>query len=218
MTEGYCRWWRVRWFVTISRPMKPAASYQLVIKTHRCSFAAHETDPNLIPLSKLAEIVMEKVTGFAGRYVLLVTIPFWCFSNFVFLESAVAEMILFSEVNGVVTKKGKPVHGAEVRRSYTWNWNNQKSSETTVTDGEGRFSFPVVAGSSFLGSLIPHEPIVSQAMHIYVDGKEYDAWIYRKDNYNHNGELDGKPIELICDLDESPDVPVGEIYGICRVK
>jgi hypothetical protein len=127
------------------------------------------------------------------------------------------KVFLFSEVEGVVVHRGQPVAGATVERSYHWGWKDQTFSSTVATDASGRFSFPEDSRSSMGGSLLPHEPLITQKILIRHDGRQYEAWIFTKRNYDQNGELKGRKIRLTCDLDRTPS-HTGKVYGICTVE
>lgn len=127
------------------------------------------------------------------------------------------QMCLFSRVDGVVLLDGKPVPGAEVERIYHWGWKDVTRSDSVRTDAEGHFSFPPVLESSLLGSILPHEPLVSQRILIRYDGREHKGWMYTKHNYRENGELGGRPIRLRCSLESEPSQH-GEVFGICTFE
>jgi hypothetical protein len=69
---------------------------------------------------------------------------------------AMGKMYLFSEVRGVVVKKGVPVAGAVVEQEFRWAWKDEVGLEQAKTDSEGKFSFPAVIKRSISGSLLPH--------------------------------------------------------------
>jgi len=125
------------------------------------------------------------------------------------------KMCLFSAVHGVVLDHDKPVAGATIERSYNWAWKNQNGGDQTTTDATGTFALPAIWGSSFFGSLLPHEPFVEQTILIHHDGRTWKAWMLDKRNYDENGELGGRPISLICRL-EAEVSHHGEAYGICE--
>ncbi|RZI58285.1 MAG: hypothetical protein EOP37_16500 [Rubrivivax sp.] len=126
---------------------------------------------------------------------------------------------LFSEVNGVVLLDGRPVEGVEVEQKYNWHWGEKKASRTTRTDAQGRFHFPVITGRSITGSLLPHEPVIVQEIHFVHQGKTHHGWFQAKHNYENQGELDGQPMRLVCDLkDEPTGRPEIQSYGICTVQ
>ncbi len=130
---------------------------------------------------------------------------------------SMSKFCLFSAVEGVVLDHGEPVAGASIERAYKWVWKDEQGHDETTSTPDGRFSLPEIRGSSFFGSFLPHEPIVKQSIVIHHGGKDYEAWIYDKRNYEVNGELDGRPIRLRCDL-ATEDKEGGEIYGICRLE
>lgn len=125
-------------------------------------------------------------------------------------------LYLFSEVTGVVTIDGKPVAGAEVQQIYIW-----KSDEVinrTLTDEEGRYSFPEVTKTSFIWSWLPHEPFISQRVNILQAGETHKGWFYSKHDYDKNGELKGRPINLRCDLiNPTKAHPETEYFGLCTL-
>ena len=126
------------------------------------------------------------------------------------------KMVLFSEVSGVVTNHGQPVAGAEVERVYNWGWKDVTKKERTTTDGEGRFAFPEATGSTIAGSILPHEPVITQSILIRHEGVEFEAWDYEKHNYTRNGELGGRALNLICELSTEPSFK-DPYYGICTL-
>lgn len=134
-------------------------------------------------------------------------------------ESAMAKMVLFSAVSGKVLQDGKPVPGATVEREFRWAWKDETGTDAATTGAGGEFSFPKIERSSFLGSLLPHEPVVRQSLTIKVNGKSYEGWLLNKHNYDDNGEVEGKkPLRLVCRLEAAPARHPGGYYGICEVE
>ena len=127
------------------------------------------------------------------------------------------KMVLFSAVRGTVLLQGQAVAGAVVEREFEWAWKSESGRDSTRTDGNGQFSLPAITRSSFLGSLLPHEPVVRQVISIDHGGKRYKAWATFKRDYDDNGELDGKPIVMTCRLEAEPQRR-GEIFGICELQ
>lgn len=124
-------------------------------------------------------------------------------------------LYLFCEVGGTVLADGRPLAGAEVERSWFWGFKEQRGRETVTTDAQGRFRFAEHSESSLLGGLLPHEALVTQKIVIRHDGREYEAWMNTRRDYERNSELDGRPAELVCAL-ETPAGAWGGVYGICR--
>lgn len=124
--------------------------------------------------------------------------------------------VLFSEVHGVVLHHGKPVPNAVVTRHFNFGWTDEEKTESMKTNKDGTFYFPAIKRFSLATSIIPHEPSVSQIIKIHHDEKEYIAWHLNKHNYDENGELGGKPINLICELTKEPTTDSKTLVsGIC---
>ncbi len=127
-------------------------------------------------------------------------------------------LYLFSEVNGIVLLDGKPVQGVEVTQEYNWHWKDEKASKVATTDAQGRFHFPVVTGKSMTAAL-PHQPVIEQTLRLSFQGKQYKGWLHGKDNYDDRGELNGKPLNLVCDLSDEPvGHPEIRSFGICVLQ
>lgn len=125
-------------------------------------------------------------------------------------------LVLFSDVHGTVLKDGKPVAGAELVQKVVWSDDeNEIPPQRAATDEAGAFSFPAITRKAGLLRLIPAQPIVLQTIVIRYQGAEYIAWRHGKDSYDPNTELDGRSINLICELTRQPDHE-GTHYGICR--
>ncbi|WP_338847662.1 DUF6795 domain-containing protein [Massilia sp. W12] len=130
---------------------------------------------------------------------------------------AMGGKVMFSAVTAQVVKGGKPVAGAKVVREYTWHWDDKKVVEETQSDSNGRFQFPRAEKGAFLASFIPHEPVISQIIRIHHEGKEFMAWNLNKHNYDDNGELHGKPLKFVCDLQDKPGAYLDkDIWGLCK--
>ena len=133
-------------------------------------------------------------------------------------ESAMAKMVIFSAVSGKVLQDGKPVPGATVEREFRWSWKDEIGTDSATTGAAGEFSFGRIERSSFLGSLLPHEPVVRQSLTIKVGGKSYEGWLLNKHNYDDNGEVEGKPLRLVCRLEAAPGKHPGGYYGLCELE
>jgi len=125
-------------------------------------------------------------------------------------------LVLFSEVHGAVSMDGKPVARAELLQKVVWSDDEDKNREQhTVTNSNGVFGFPAIESKAGLLRLIPAQPTIQQTIVIRDQGVEYVAWMHGKGSYAANTELDGRPINLICELTREPDYE-GKHYGICR--
>jgi hypothetical protein len=127
------------------------------------------------------------------------------------------KLYLFSEVHGIVKQKGAAIEGAVIEREYVWGWKNKTYRDQTITNALGEFSFPEATEVSLWASLVPHEPIIKQTILIKHKEKTYKAWLFDKENYKSNSELNGRAISLLCDLD-AQTTNKGAIYGICELQ
>lgn len=145
---------------------------------------------------------------------------FFLFCLFVFMPVPGGAMYLFepkcafSKVEGVVLEGGVPVEGAEVEQSYYWG--DKPTVNTVKTDKQGRFHFSVANRYSLL-VFFPHNPYISQEITIRYQGKSYEAYLSSKGDYDENTELNGQPLNFICDLKNEPSRDDG-FYGICTLK
>jgi hypothetical protein len=126
------------------------------------------------------------------------------------------KVCLFSEVNGQVTKDGKPVAGAEVMRSVELN--DKTYTDTTLTNAEGRYHFAERQVKS-MNSILPVEPFIPQLINIKYNKQQFIGWKMNKRNYDVNGEID-KALQLSCELNDEPNVKeqrIGpNVFGICK--
>ena len=113
----------------------------------------------------------------------------------------VSKKILFSPVTATVTNLGAPVAGATVTRSYEWRSAGQKAADTAVTDASGKFSLPLMTGSSFSTTWLPHEAVINQLITVEQGGVKHEVWVCSKRDYLPNSELEGRPISGTFKLD-----------------
>jgi autonomous glycyl radical cofactor GrcA len=129
--------------------------------------------------------------------------------------TAMAKMVLWSEMKGRVVLNGQPAPGAVLIRNYEWHWKDEKGSDRTVANANGEFTFPSIVGRSLLGGFLPHEPVVEQAMTVEYKGVTYKAWNHFRRTYSDNEESpNGQPINVTCRLDAERKAH-GEVAGIC---
>ncbi|PCJ52837.1 MAG: hypothetical protein COA79_23255 [Planctomycetota bacterium] len=106
------------------------------------------------------------------------------------------KLYLSSKIKGNVLLDGKPVEGATLKRTVGFQ---KKIIDETISNSMGEFSFPEVIKFSLWGWL-PHNPSVTQFILIWYKDIEYQAWGYQKGNYDDDGELFGRKMNLRCDL------------------
>ncbi len=113
-----------------------------------------------------------------------------------------------------MTQNGEVVVGAEVKRTLIYN--DKIYTATTVSQADGRFSFPAQDVNSVM-KLLPAELVVTQKITINVGDKDYLAWetVKRDDNDG----LVSKLAQLKCELSNESQAYEDErsvIVGICR--
>lgn len=113
--------------------------------------------------------------------------------------------VLMSEMEGrLLNSSDQPAAKVRLVRSWEWSWTGRKGSDETITDEEGRFSFPEVTGRSITARLLPHEPSIVQKVVAELPEGEIEIWRADKTNYRPNGELRGDPLHVVCGLEELP--------------
>lgn len=110
-----------------------------------------------------------------------------------------AKYVLCSAMSGTIVMNGAPVADARVVRRYDWHWGNQRATDETVTDKNGRFSLPEITGKS-MSAWLPHQANIDQDIEVYVGTQNYEIWAGNKFSYDADSELKGKPKPLRFDL------------------
>lgn len=128
---------------------------------------------------------------------------------------AMAKMVIFSAVQGQVLLAGKPVVGAVLERRFNWGWKDENGGDSAQTNAAGEFSLPLIERSSFLGAVLPHEPVIRQQIDLRHEGKTYEIWMHIKRDYERDTEGEGKPIRVRCQLDAQP-AKHGKVMGLCE--
>lgn len=128
-----------------------------------------------------------------------------------------SKLVLFSEVEGVVTMNGAPVEGAEITQQAIYSDTDFKPKFETTTDTDGRFRFDAVTKSAGLARLSFDQFSTLQILMIKVDGKEYEAWRHTKFSPDPGTETKGGPFKLVCELTDDPDYE-DDHWGVCRLK
>jgi hypothetical protein len=103
---------------------------------------------------------------------------------------------VFSAVQARLTKNGVPLKGATVIRRWEWH---KLQEESTQTDDDGNFKFPAVFEWSF-ARLLPIETVIGQALYVKAGSEETKFWVNSKRDGEINGEYDGLPTLLTCEL------------------
>jgi len=130
----------------------------------------------------------------------------------------IGKICLFSDTVGQVVLNGEPIEGATIKRSVIWQ--NKTLEDTTVTDKSGNFHFNAKFTNS-LSKFMPVEAVMTQNIVIQHNNNSYEAWKTNKRDFEENSELNGKPLNLICELSHESTVKeegTQVIKGICQWK
>jgi len=122
----------------------------------------------------------------------------------------------FSEISGVlVDAEGAPQGGVRIVRSWKRTPEDVPMVDETVTSPNGTFSFPAATGRSRMAGLLPGTPVIRQEITAFGPNGPVTLWKTVKTNFDPNGELDGRPLNLECRIDRDPDGD-GPVWGTCR--
>lgn len=114
-------------------------------------------------------------------------------------------LVLMSEMEGrLVNASSEPAAGVRLVRTWNWAFRNEQGQDETSTDANGVFNFPAVSGRSLTARLLPHEPDTYQAITAYHPNGPTEIWAASKTNYRYNGELQGRPLRVLCGLKDLP--------------
>ncbi|RLB48816.1 MAG: hypothetical protein DRJ42_22365 [Deltaproteobacteria bacterium] len=127
-----------------------------------------------------------------------------------------SRLVLFSRAEGVVTQNGVPVEGAEVIQELLYRSAASFPNKSVITDYDGRFVFQEVTESAGLSRLLPGEATINQRLLIRYEGREYEGWVHGKTSFDPESELDGRRLNLVCELTTEPEFEAFH-FGICRV-
>ena len=154
---------------------------------------------------------------------LLIIIVLFIAAGYFFGFIRIEIQTLFSEVRGEVLLDGKPLAGVEVLQ---WCNDGREWNRTVLTDDNGKFHFKKITRFSMYPNpwFFPESPIdVVQLITIKYEKEKYKAWLFSKEDYLNNTELNGNPFYLVCDLSNELEyfgnAPKGRRpYGIFRIK
>lgn len=138
----------------------------------------------------------------------------------IFGKGDAEKFVIFSPMQGVLLKGGKPMANTKIIRRLRWNGNDEDGLvDEFTTDEAGRFSLPVHEEALSLGML--NQFVGKADLEIETaDGQDY-LWTSSKFSPEIFSETKGEMQELVCDIDaEEIAVPMGatSILTKCRWK
>lgn len=140
------------------------------------------------------------------------------------------KVYVFSKMEGVVMKDGKPVEGAVIKRTAD-HYNDKAYYDQTVSDENGHFEFGAITTRYFWSFMF--DTVVRQVVYIEHEGTRYLGWDAFKNNAHHRGELIAKdekaraPIRCTFDLDQEDskkqilkldEIRTQIIHGLCELN
>lgn len=122
----------------------------------------------------------------------------------------------FSDMTGrLVDASGAPQPGVEVVRTWKRSPEDAPSVDRTHTDANGLFRFAAATGTSVMASFLPGTPVIKQEITAAGPHGPVTLWKAVKTNFDPNGELGGRRLDLVCRIDAEPDGN-GPAWGTCR--
>lgn len=111
---------------------------------------------------------------------------------------------LSPEVHGVITNNGAPVVGLKVFRGLTYG-DDKELIDETLTDDEGRFSFPEKNIRSRKPGSMFDESSIRQTIDVDYEGEKYILWYTEAIGIEPNKALTERLIKLNCELTNSQE-------------
>lgn len=124
-------------------------------------------------------------------------------SSMSFLSKPEEKVVLFSPMEGVITFNNKPASGAKIERKVSWK-DTKGEIDSSVTDENGKFILSVLEENVQLSKI--SQFVVSQELSVYYHGEKFLIWTMGKSSKLLYGELEGKPVNLTCELTDE-EVP-----------
>jgi len=121
--------------------------------------------------------------------------------------------VLASHMQGtLVDKDMRPVPNVRVERTWDWPLNGRKGADVSVTDEKGHFEFPKVTRFSILG-FVPAEPNVQLTITAHGPRGPVEIFSVIKKDYKDRSETDGRPFDIVCDVDGEPGGTASGYWG-----
>lgn len=131
------------------------------------------------------------------RYAIFLALTIVFFQNVEAMSMfGVGKTCVFSSVKARLIRDGEPLKNTRVIRR--WEWNELKE-DSTDTDAAGYFELPAVFEES-LTRMLPIELVIAQGLYVVENGAETQIWSNSKREPGENAELEGRPMELVCEM------------------
>lgn len=131
----------------------------------------------------------------------------------IFLEEGMFNLVVASPAKGVLTLGGKPLAGAQLKRTIHFSWASEQFEQKAISGPDGSFEFNKASRFALM-AWFPHE--ITGGHVISWDHGPYTLNILncRKTGYAIHDELGGDPINLSFDL----AAPMALLNGRCQAR
>jgi len=127
-------------------------------------------------------------------------------------------LVLASKMEGtLVDKDRRPVPNVRVTRTWDWGWNGKKGSDVSTTDALGHFEFPKVARFD-LTAFLPHQPQIDLTITAESSAGPVLLLLLTKQEYTDRSESDGKPFNVVCQIDLTAEYRTGYWGTVIEVR
>ncbi len=113
------------------------------------------------------------------------------------------EIVLFSEMKGYITLNGERVKNAKIERLIKWK-DDVGEKDYFTTGEDGSFYLPTVTIKATLPKF--REFVASHEINVFIKDKKYPIWVLSKMNKKIYGELEGKAVDMTCELESEEKI------------
>ena len=125
--------------------------------------------------------------------------------------------VIFSPLEGVLTKGGKPMADTKIMRELRWNTNDDGIKEYFQTDANGYFKLPLHEETFDMSALTQF--VANQYVSIESDSGTDYLWVCGKLSTGLFSELGYEPESVVCDVENEllrVEVERGQLGTKCR--
>jgi len=109
------------------------------------------------------------------------------------------EVVVSSPFEGVISINGSIAPNAKIERVLKWG--DEEDTETVFTDDDGKFTLQVKRAEIEVNPLVQFT--AHQKIFVYYQGEKYQIWVMGKLDKELYAELNGKPVNVQCGLNDS---------------
>lgn len=113
--------------------------------------------------------------------------------------------VISSSLEGKLVRGDRPLPNTKIIRRLTWNGNENGCEEIFFSDEQGNFLLPSHTEFLQLGALVQFT--ASTHLKVEIGSESHDIWYNSKLDPKPHSETNGRPEQLVCDLD-SDEIPI----------